>query len=495
MPPLFSGRFDHPSEGLKYVHAHIWLMIDRNLGQKPDEVELQRMRTLAEAGNPMYMYEYGRAVIAQDPDTGIRFLEDALSRGIGDAGLVLRDHCQKSGDMRGACSYMLESARYDRSLLLKASKLVFNHGDDVLLERYVSLCGSSSEVTDRDRAEGTFVKALVFDAVSRNPDRFPEHAKDNEALMKEVYDSVNAMLDDGFWRDPELYKILDVTSELSDKNVRRKLRTRMRYLRDNDGTEPDNLDVMVEMSECLMYATKNVEYQERLEELASQGLIATDGPEMADCGRRRLGWVYALKGEKPPMPVIDVGEDWDSEENLTRVGRMYLGIGRYHVVARMMLHQAALRGSAEAMFLLGYMVRMRLGEYDYYETVSTLEDSYRLYTELRPGDEMSGIEWMEKAATNGCEEAKKYIQSLADAGDLEAGFALERIRREKAARLRSPIYPLERWCDLSDYERVQTVIRQWLKEYGFGRHGIPGIFSRFYGMDCAGTGISHGGMA
>ena len=470
-------------------------MIDRNLGQKPDEVELQRMRTLAEASNPMYMYEYGRAVIAQDPDTGIRFLEDALSRGIGDAGLVLRDHCQKSGDMRGACSYMLESARYDRSLLLKASKLVFNHGDDVLLERYVSLCGSSSEVTDRDRAEGTFVKALVFDAVSRNPDRFPEHAKDNEALMKEVYDSVNAMLDDGFWRDPELYKILDVTSELSDKNVRRKLRTRMRYLRDNDGTEPDNLDVMVEMSECLMYATKNVEYQERLEELASQGLIATDGPEMADCGRRRLGWVYALKGEKPPMPVIDVGEDWDSEENLTRVGRMYLGIGRYHVVARMMLHQAALRGSAEAMFLLGYMVRMRLGEYDYYETVSTLEDSYRLYTELRPGDEMSGIEWMEKAATNGCEEAKKYIQSLADAGDLEVGFALERIRREKAARLRSPIYPLERWCDLSDYERVQTVIRQWLKEYGFGRHGIPGIFSRFYGMDYAGTGIRHGGMA
>ena len=57
---------------------------------------------------------------------------------------------------------------------------------------------------------------------------------------------------------------------------------------------------------------------------------------------------------------------------------MYLGIGHYHVVARMMLHQAALRGSAEAMFLLGYMVRMRLGEDDYYETVSTIEDSYRL---------------------------------------------------------------------------------------------------------------------
>ena len=32
-----------------------------------------------------------------------------------------------------------------------------------------------------------------------------------------------------------------------------------------------------------------------------------------------------------------------------------------------------------------------------------------------------------------------------------------------------------------------------MKEYGFGRHGIPGIFSRFYGMDYAGTGISHGG--
>ena len=208
----------------------------------------------------------------------------------------------------------------------------------------------------------------------------------------------------------------------------------MRYLRDNDGAEPDDLDVMVEVSECLMYATRDVEYQERLEELASQGLITTDGPEMADCGRRRLGWVYALKGEKPPMPVIDVGKDWDSEENLTRVGRMYLGIGHYHVVARMMLHQAALRGSAEAMFLLGYMVRMRLGEYDYYETVSTIEDSYRLYTVLRPGDEMSGIEWMEKAVTNGCEEATKYIQLLAEAGDLEAEFALERIGRTKAAR-------------------------------------------------------------
>ena len=51
MPPLFSGRFDHPSEGLKYVHTHIWLMIDRNPGKEPDEVELQRIRTLAEAGD------------------------------------------------------------------------------------------------------------------------------------------------------------------------------------------------------------------------------------------------------------------------------------------------------------------------------------------------------------------------------------------------------------------------------------------------------------
>ncbi len=436
MPSLFYGHSDRPSEGLKYVHAHIWLIIDRKPGQKPDEVELQRMRVLAEAGNPMYMYEYGRAMITQDPDTGIRFLEDALSRGIGDAGLVLRDHCVNTGDMRGAYGYMLESARYDRSLLLKASKIVFNHGDDVLLDRYVSLCGSASEVTDRDRAEGTFVKALVFDVVSRNPDRFPEHVKDNEALGKEVYDSINEMLNEGFWRDSELYKILDAAADLCDKGVRRKLWTRMEYLRDHDGEEPGNLDVMAEVSECVMYVTGNVEYQERLEELASQGLIAADGPEMADCGRRRLGWIYALKGEKPPMPVIDVEKDWDSEENLTRVGRMYLGIGHHHVVARMMLHRAAMRGSAEAMFLLGYMVRMRLGEYDYYETVSTIEDSYRLYTVLKPGDEMSGIEWMEKAATNGCEEATKYIQLLAEAGDLEAEFALERIGRTKAARSR-----------------------------------------------------------
>lgn len=414
---------------MKYVHAHTLCMTNSKLGQKPDEAELQRMRTLAEAGNPMYMYEYGKTVISQDPETGTRFLEDALSRGIGDAGLVLRDHCERAGDLRGACGYMLNSAYYDRSLLPQASRYVFNHGDDVLLERYVSLCGSAPEVTDRDRAERVLVKASVFDAVSRNPDRFPAHAKDNEALGREVYDSINVMLDEGFWRDPELYRILDAATDLSDKSVRRKLWTRMEYMRDHDGAEPGNLDVMAEVSECVMYAAGNVEYQERLEELASQGLTSTEGFVVADCEKRRLGWVYALMGEKPPMPVIDVGRDWDSEENLLVAGRRYLRMGRHHVVARLMLHQAALRGSAEAMFLLGYMVRMRLGEYDWHETAYGMEDQYDVYHVLRPGDEMSGVEWMEKAATNGCDEAMNHIRSLAEAGDLEARFALERLDR------------------------------------------------------------------
>ncbi len=51
MPSLFYGHFDRPSEGLKYVHTHTWFMINRNPGKEPDEVELQRMRTLAEAGD------------------------------------------------------------------------------------------------------------------------------------------------------------------------------------------------------------------------------------------------------------------------------------------------------------------------------------------------------------------------------------------------------------------------------------------------------------
>ena len=42
---------------------------------------------------------------------------------------------------------------------------------------------------------------------------------------------------------------------------------------------------------------------------------------------------------------------------------------------------------------------------------------------------MSGVEWMEKAATNGCDEAMNHIRSLAEAGDLEARFALERLDR------------------------------------------------------------------
>ena len=44
-----------------------------------------------------------------------------------------------------------------------------------------------------------------------------------------------------------------------------------------------NLDVMAEVSECVMYAAGNVEYQERLEELASQGLTSTEGFVVADC--------------------------------------------------------------------------------------------------------------------------------------------------------------------------------------------------------------------
>lgn len=64
MPPSrFYTHPDRPSEGLKYVHAHTPCMTNSKPGQKPDEAELQRMRTLAEAGNPMYMYEYGKAVI------------------------------------------------------------------------------------------------------------------------------------------------------------------------------------------------------------------------------------------------------------------------------------------------------------------------------------------------------------------------------------------------------------------------------------------------
>ena len=407
-------------------------MTNSKPGQKPDEAELQRMRTLAEAGNPMYMYEYGKAVIPQDPETGTRFLEDALSRGIGDAGLVLRDHCERVGDLRGACGYMLNSAYYDRSLLPQASRYVFNHGDDVLLERYVSLCESAPEVTDRDRAERVLVKASVFDAVSRNPDRFQEHSKVNKALGDEVYEAINSLLDEGFWRDPELYKVLDAASDLADKSVRRKLWTRMEYLRDHDGAEPGNLDVMAEVSECVMYATGNVEYLERLEELASQGLIPTDGSVVADCEKRRLGWVYALMGEKPPMPVIDVGKDWDSEENLTQTGRRYLMMGHHHVVARLMLYQAALRGSAEAMFLLGYMVRMRLGEYDWHETAYGMEDNYDVYHLLKPGDEMTGVEWMERAVEGGWEEAERCLRSLKDGGDLEAGFALERLNRSRS---------------------------------------------------------------
>ena len=76
---------------------------------------------------------------------------------------------------------------------------------------------------------------------------------------------------------------------------------------------------------------------------------------------------------------------------------------------------------------------------------------------LRPGDEMSGIEWMEKAATNGCEEAMRYIQSLADAGDLEAEFALERIRRAKVARSRFSMHPPKRGCNAYDHERGQKM--------------------------------------
>lgn len=48
-------------------------------------------------------------------------------------------------------------------------------------------------------------------------------------------------------------------------------------------------------------------------------------------------------------------------------------MGAHHVVAHLMLFQAAIWGLEETMFQLRYMVRVRLGEYEWNEAVFCID--------------------------------------------------------------------------------------------------------------------------
>ena len=51
--------------------------------------DLDNIKRKAECGDPLYMYEYGKRTIGSNPSKAIDYLERALSKGIGDAGLEL----------------------------------------------------------------------------------------------------------------------------------------------------------------------------------------------------------------------------------------------------------------------------------------------------------------------------------------------------------------------------------------------------------------------
>lgn len=395
----------------------------------PTEAELQSMRQKAEAGNPLYMYEYGKAMLSRDPSVAIPFLEQAMSRGIGDAGMELAVFYDRNDQRDMAIGCMLDASEYDPTILDQAVKGVMKFGNDAFLTRYLDLCARAFGGTDAGRAKLVLYRALAYDTVKRSPERFPEHAKTNKELGDAVFGEINSLLDEGLWSDPDLYKLLDAASDLTDESVRRKLWTRMEYLRDHNGQEPPDLDVLAEVSECMLYVSGNSEFADRLERLVLEGRLDADGPEIVQCEKCRLGWISAVTGQKLPMPVVEVSPDWDSGSDLTEAGRRYLQIGGHHVVARVLLHRAALGGSAEAMFLLGYMVDKRLGEYEWRESVSGFEYIYERYNVLRPGSELSGVEWMERAARGGYPEARSHIERMAGNGDLEARFALQRLSR------------------------------------------------------------------
>lgn len=388
--------------------------------------DLDIIRKKAESGNPLSMYEYGRAILDSNPSDAIHFLENALSKGISDAGIELANHFYGKDNPR-ALSYCIESMTFDHSLLDNILISIIDKGNDSLLDAYVEKCNSILDDSDVSKAKLTYIMSRLYNGVKRNPDRFPGHFKDNEKLAISIDDEINGMITEGLWSDPDIYKWLDQAIDWLGEKNRKKTSARLNYIVNHNGEEPVDLDVKVDASECLLYLGSSSIYAEKLEKYALEGRIPLDDGKIKRCEKYRLSWLLSISDIETDIETEKIPSNWASKDELFDVGLRYLMMGHHHFVARLALYLASKEGNADAMFYLGYMIRMNLGDYMWSEMYHGLDYSDTIYHFVKPGDEQSGIEWIEEAVRKGSESAKDYLIRLSETGDIEATFALKRL--------------------------------------------------------------------
>lgn len=180
----------------------------------------------------------------------------------------------------------------------------------------------------------------------------------------------------------------------------------------------------VSVKDCILYMFGDSSYCDRLEEMALEGRVALDGSTMQDCAKLRLSWTKGHLNEFPFDIEIRFGgkdDSWCPPENAGKAGIRWFKIGSDPVLARILLYIGSKYGDSEAMLYLGYMIRMRLGEFWYGDNECPKSVLFA------PGSERSGMSWIEESVRKGCAEAKEYLDKQVVAGDLESRAAMARL--------------------------------------------------------------------